>query len=80
MVKYEIIDESDLIEVYFGFIEGWQFDQDLKIYKGYKTKTDNTWNGWLVPFVTKQVKDQIVKDLRLNDPELWDEEDHTNSC
>ena len=73
--KYEIIDESDLIEVYFGFIEGWEFDHDLKIYKGYKTKTDNTWNGWLVPFVTKQVKDQIVKDLRLSDPELWDEED-----
>ena len=37
----------DLIEVYFGFIEGWEFDQNLKIYKGYKTKTDNTWNGWL---------------------------------
>jgi len=64
----------DLIEVYFGFIEGWQFDQDLKIYKGYKTKTDNTWNGWLVPFVTKQVKDQIIKDCDINNPELWDHE------
>ena len=63
-----------MIEVYFGFVEGWEFDQNLKIYKGYKTKTDNTWNGWLVPFVTKQVKDEIVKDLRLNDPEMGTEE------
>ena len=72
--KYEIIDESDLIEVYFGFIEGWHFDHDLKIYKGYKTKTDNTWNGWLVPFVTKHVRDQIIKDCDVNNPELWDDE------
>lgn len=72
--KYEIIDESDLIEVYFGFVEGWEFDQNLKIYKGYKTKTDNTWNGWLVPFVTEQIRDQIIKDCDVNNPELWDDE------
>jgi hypothetical protein len=67
----------DLIEVYFGFVEGWEFDQNdpsLKIYKGYKTKTDNTWNGWLVPFVTEQVKDEIIKNLKINDPETWDKE------
>ena len=60
--------------VHFGFIEEWDFDKGLKIHKGFKVKDASKWNGWLVPYVTKEVKDQIIASLDITNSALWDEE------
>tara|TARA_R110002012_G_scaffold50038_1_gene129632 strand:+ start:568 stop:1032 length:465 start_codon:yes stop_codon:yes gene_type:complete len=61
-------------KVHFGFVEEWNFDKGLKIHKGFKVKDASKWNGWLVPYVTKDVRDQIIASLDITNSDLWDEE------
>tara|TARA_R100001377_G_C3168681_1_gene102259 strand:+ start:99 stop:704 length:606 start_codon:yes stop_codon:yes gene_type:complete len=62
--KYEI--------VLFGF-------EDVRgPYRGFAKKSelreDKYWNGWLIPYVTKEVKERIVKSLDLTNSEIWDKD------
>ena len=49
-----------------------------KIYEGfikpYGLREEVYWNGWLIPYVKKNVRDQILKDLDVENTEIWDDE------
>ena len=46
-----------------------------KIYEGfikpYGLREEVYWNGWLIPYVKKNVRDQILKDLDVENTEIW---------
>jgi len=63
-----------LKEICFGWVEDWNFDQGLKIHKGFTDIHASLWNGWVVPYVTKEVRDQIIVSLEIDNSKLWDED------
>ncbi len=63
---------KDYVKVRFGFFD----NENDPIYEGFYNPLGKRWNGWLNPYVTKEVFDKIMDD---NVPKVfnpdWDEEE-----
>ena len=55
---------KDLIKTKFGL-----YDEGTPVYEGYYLP-NNRWNGWLMPWVDEKTFKKIIKDLRLDDPDV----------
>ena len=63
---------TDYIKTNFGLYN----DENDPIYEGFYNPSNPRWNGWLNPYVTKEVFDKIVEDVvtKVFNPD-WDDED-----
>ena len=63
---------SELVKVRFGFFN----DKNDPIYDGFYNPLYPRWNGWLNPYVTKEIFDKIVEDVvpKVFDPNFDDED------
>jgi len=63
---------TEYIKTNFGLYN----DENDPIYEGFYNPSNPRWNGWLNPYVTKEVFDKIVEDVvpKVFNPD-WDDED-----